>query len=63
MPVQAVALSISLRVVATIVWTASETSKHSYILRKHPDIAMLSTEESGVADGEITAGNKGNRYE
>jgi hypothetical protein len=42
------------------IWTASETSKHSYILRKHPGLAMLSTEESGVADGEITAGNEGN---
>jgi hypothetical protein len=47
------------------IWTASETSQRSYILRKHPGLAMLSTEESGIAtqDGEITAGNEGNRDE
>ena len=42
------------------IWTASETSERSYILRKHPGLAMLSTEESGIMtqDGEITAGNE-----
>lgn len=44
------------------IWTASETSQCSYILRKHPGLAMLSTEECGIAtqDGEIvTTGNEG----
>lgn len=48
------------------IWTASETSQCSYILRKHPGLAMLSTEESGIViqDGEIvTAGNEGNKDE
>jgi len=47
------------------IWTASETSQRSYILRKHPGLAMLSTEESGIPteDGEIMAGNEGNRDE
>ena len=42
------------------IWTASETSERSYILRKHPGLAMLSTEESGIMaqDGEMTAGNE-----
>jgi hypothetical protein len=42
------------------IWTASETSQRSYILRKHPGLAMLSTEESGIVtqDGELTAGNE-----
>ena len=47
------------------IWTASETSQRSYILRKHPGLAMLSTEESGIAtpDGEIAPGSEGNRDE
>jgi len=34
------------------VWTASESSKRTYILQKHPGLAMLSTAENGI-DGKI----------
>ena len=30
------------------IWTASESSKCSYVLRKHPGLAMLSMEEAGI---------------
>jgi len=42
------------------IWTASETSQRCYILRKHPGLSILSTEESGIAtpDGEIVTGNE-----
>ena len=31
------------------IWTVPETSGHTYILRKHPGLAMLSKEESGIS--------------
>ncbi|KIM39633.1 hypothetical protein M413DRAFT_29330 [Hebeloma cylindrosporum] len=39
------------------IWTASETSGRTYILRKHPGLAMLSKEECGITtlDGEMAA--------
>ncbi|KIM35111.1 hypothetical protein M413DRAFT_79735 [Hebeloma cylindrosporum] len=44
------------------IWTASETSQRTYILRKHPGLAMLSTEECGIAmpDGDMAADGEGN---
>jgi len=43
------------------IWTAQETSGRTYILRKHPGLAMLSKEECGIPapDGEMSADGEG----
>jgi len=46
------------------IWTApSETSGRTYILRKHPGLAMLSKEEAGISapDGEMAVDGEGSQ--